>query len=71
VTALLTALPASYAATSAAASAAAADTPAVGDCHTLTFKQIAHESETSAPVPCSSSHTSRVIKVADLPSGTT
>ena len=71
MTALLTALPASYAATSAAASAAAADTPAVGDCHALTFKQVAHQSETSAPVPCSSTHTSRVIKVADLPSGTT
>ena len=70
-TALLAALPASYAATSAAASAAAADTPAVGDCHALTYQQIAHESETSAPVACSSNHTSRVIKVADLPSGTT
>lgn len=67
VTALLTALPASYAATQAAGS----DRPSVGDCHRLTFQQIPHVTETSAPVPCSTTHTSRVIKVADLPSGTT
>jgi hypothetical protein len=67
VTVLLTALPASYAATRAAGS----DRPAVGDCHALTFKQIAHESDSSVPVACSSAHTTRVIKVADLPSGTT
>jgi hypothetical protein len=67
MTALVTALPATYDATDAAGS----DRPSVGDCHRLSFQQIAHVSETSAPVPCSGTHTSRVIKVVDLPSGTT
>lgn len=68
VTALVTTLLTSYA---ASAGAAGSDRPAVGECRALRFGQISQASDTTAAIPCSTSHTDRVIKVADLPSGTT
>ena len=64
---LLTALPASYDATRAAG----ATRPSKGECRVLTFPQIAAESNSTAPVDCTQAHNDRVIKVADLPAGTT
>ncbi len=64
VTALSAALLTSY----AAAQAAGSNRPAVGECRALRFGQISDRSDTSAPIACSSAHTDRVIKVADLPS---
>jgi hypothetical protein len=64
---LLTALPAAYDATDAAAT----DRPSVGECRTLTFRQLGNTSNSTPPVACTDAHNDRVIKVADLPSGTT
>jgi hypothetical protein len=64
---LLTALPASYDATRAAG----ATRPSVGECRVLTVRQAGAQSNTTAPIACSKAHNDRVIKVADLPAGTT
>lgn len=71
VAALVIALAAGLLTSYAAAQAAGSDRPAVGECRALRFGQISGRSDTSTPVACSTAHTDRVIKVADLPSGIT
>lgn len=53
-----------------AAPAAAASRPHVGDCHTLTYAESAASSEPDPAVACSRKHTSRTIRVVDVPQRT-
>ncbi|GCD90529.1 septum formation family protein [Nocardioides sp. LS1] len=43
--------------------------PALGDCHAIDLAHSQKKADPSDPVPCSSAHTARVIKVAKLPAG--
>lgn len=43
--------------------------PVVGECHDLTFKQIALPSDPTRPVPCASKHTTQVLAVMKPPAG--
>jgi len=43
--------------------------PKVGECHNLTFKDIAAESDTRKPVTCSSKHTTMTVAVVPAPAG--
>ena len=45
--------------------------PEVGDCHKLSFKEIAAESDTKKPVDCSAKHTTRTIAVVPAPAAAT
>jgi hypothetical protein len=54
----------------AAPASAAIGKPAVGECHDLTTAQVNAPTDSQAPVDCSQSHTTRTIRVAQLPSGT-
>lgn len=45
--------------------------PKVGDCHRLTFKDIAAESDTKKPVDCSDKHTTRTVAVVTAPPAAT
>ena len=45
--------------------------PKVGDCHKLTFKDIAEESDTKKPVDCSDKHTTRTVAVVTAPAAAT
>ncbi len=57
------------AATSAGPAHAA--TPKVGECHNLTYKDIAAASDTKKPVDCSDKHTTRTIAVVTAPAAAT
>ena len=46
-------------------------TPKVGECHRLTLKDIAAESDTKKPVDCSGKHTTRTIAVVTAPAAAT
>jgi Septum formation len=46
-----------------------AGAPTVGECHKLTLKGLYKQTDRSRKVRCSRDHTSRVIKVAQLPAG--
>jgi hypothetical protein len=52
------------------ASATASGRPSVGECHDLTVAQVNAPSDSRPPVDCAQSHTTRTIRVAQLPSGT-
>ncbi len=45
--------------------------PKVGECHNLTFKDIAAPSDTKKPVDCSDKHTTRTIAVVTAPAAAT
>lgn len=45
--------------------------PKVGECHNLTFKDIAKPSDTKKPVDCSDRHTTRTIAVVTAPAAAT
>ena len=45
--------------------------PKVGDCHKLSLKEIAAESDTKKPVDCSEKHTARTIAVVSAPAAAT
>jgi hypothetical protein len=46
-------------------------TPKVGECHKLTLKNIAAESDTKKPVDCSEKHTTRTVAVVKAPAALT
>lgn len=48
-----------------------AGAPTVGECHKLTLKGLYKKSDSSRKVRCSREHTSRVVKVLQLPAGVT
>lgn len=54
-----------------AAPAAAGTRPTVGECRQLTATQVAAPTDTSGPIPCSTTHDDRVIGVPNLPTGVT
>lgn len=52
---------------SPAAQGAAASAPVVGECHDLTFAELAPMSDSSAPVDCATTHTALTIQVTTIP----
>lgn len=54
-------------AVSATVESAGRAAPLVGECHNLTFKQLAKPSDTAAPVDCAATHTTLTIHVGTIP----
>jgi hypothetical protein len=59
--------PSAPSALSAPSAEPAAGRPKVGDCHALTYREGSAFSDPDAPVPCRRPHTSRTVKVFDVP----